>query len=1281
MNHVYRLKRSGRGQQIQAVPETARASGKGSRTGKTLAQAVMGAVLKVAWVGVFSLSHAQQAPPSAQQLPQGGVVTRGHASINTGSSPSGLALMTVNQASERAVIDWSSFNVGSQAKVQFNQPSSSAVVLNNVLGNNASQIYGQISANGQVFLSNPNGVYFAPTAQVNVGGLVATTGKASADEFMAGRASFARDGSNASVINEGQLTAVAGGYIAMLAPEVRNQGLVVAQAGTVALASGEAITLSFNNAGTGLVGITTTPQVIAALVENRSAVIAEGGQIILSAHALATLQGSVVKNSGQLSATSLIEKGGKVVLMAESIELTGTSHIEANGPQGGGTVLVGGDWQGTGDTRQARRVTMVPGARIVASATQNGDGGKVVLWTDVNNSDSVTSVNGRIQAEAGPMGGDGGRVETSSYQLSVDDLQVSTRANQGQAGQWLLDPYNIVISTAATTSGVTASGGVYSTNANSTINYITLQNALASGNVEVSTAGAGASAGDISVAAPISWTGPYTLKLTALGAIAGTGNISMGTGGGLTFSQASTINGSNIYSGIISGAGSFTKEGAGIAVLTGANTYTGTTTISAGSLQFGNGGATATALMGTGNVVNNATLVFNAATNQNFSPNTISGTGVVIVNGAATGSGTLTLRDDNTFSGGITINAGQRVAAGGNSTGAAGALTAGPFGTGVVTLNSNSQVELGGYSIANGIKANYAGASPTIYVSAGTSELSGQLDLTLANSGIRLSPVLNSTLRLTGTLNTSTTDNDNQQYATKLQLIGAGNVYEGFSSINAAYRIVLSATAGRWTLASDPGNTIGLGTKANVTLSGGTFDTAGNDLASGLPSARRQFTFGGGTLTNSASTRSKIWAIDTYFNGNSTIDTPNLGGDIDFSNSSYFYPTSTVRTLTKSGPGDLHMKGAFVSGGNVDFNVNVLAGNIQYYAAGTSNSFSGAYSLAAGSKIILNSGVPFLGAISGSGGVVIRANSTLSGASTYTGGTSVSNNASLTLGRAAVMGGNTIVSSAVGTGDITLGDASTAATLNLGGYASVPNNIIVNGTATLFSGSTTVNQTISGTITDGSNAGQGLSLSPSVIGKTMEITGNNTYTGTTTVSGSGEVLISHANALGSSAAGTSISTGTLKLKGGITVNETLTMTAGTTNVLGNLSGNNTLTGTLTHASGSTTVSSDTGTLTLAPATGNAINYGSSMLFNGAGNIVVNGTVAGTTAMTKSGTGMLTLAGNNSFTGAITLSQGTLRAASNTALGTIAGGITVASGATLQLGGRPLRTVLQLVMKL
>ena len=126
MNHVYRLKRSGRNQQLQPVPENARSASKGAtRSHTSLVQIVGGTLASFALSGLAGLAFAQQVPPAANQLPQGGVVTRGSANILTNT---GNAQLTVNQSSSRAVIDWASFNVGSQAKVQFNQPSSSAVV-------------------------------------------------------------------------------------------------------------------------------------------------------------------------------------------------------------------------------------------------------------------------------------------------------------------------------------------------------------------------------------------------------------------------------------------------------------------------------------------------------------------------------------------------------------------------------------------------------------------------------------------------------------------------------------------------------------------------------------------------------------------------------------------------------------------------------------------------------------------------------------------------------------------------------------------------------------------------------------------------------------------------------------------------------------------------------------------------------------------------------------------------------------------------------------------------
>jgi len=392
------------------------------------------------------------------------------------------------------------------------------------------------------------------------------------------------------------------------------------------------------------------------------------------------------------------------------------------------------------------------------------------------------------------------------------------------------------------------------------------------------------------------YSGPITLGSNST-IVSGTGTNTITLSGTISGAYALTLDGvaGGSISGILAiGTGTLTKQGSGTWSLTGANTYSGTTTISAGTLQIGDSNTTST-LMGTGVVVNNSILAFNNAANQSFAPNTISGTGAVTVTGSSSGSGTVTLRADNTYSGGITVNSGPLVVVGGSSTGLAGAVTSGPFGTGTLTFGRTGRVELAGYNIANTIKSNYADTSPTISLSTGTSELSGQIDLTLTRSALTLAPASGTSLRLTGTLNTSTTDGAT---VIKLRQTGAGTVFEGFSSINAGYLITMESTAGAWNLASDPGNSIGLGSKASISLNGGTFDLAGNELAHGLPADRRQVTLNGGTLTNSASTASAVWAVDFNLTSNSTVSTPNCGVTLIFLRANIF----TVKPLSRRSP-------------------------------------------------------------------------------------------------------------------------------------------------------------------------------------------------------------------------------------------------------------------------------------------------------------------------------------------------------------------------------------------
>jgi filamentous hemagglutinin family protein len=304
-----------------AAAETISAKGKPSSGIK------VAATISALFGGLLSLSaHAQTAPPS-NSLPTGGLVSAGQASISANG-----AHMVINQSSNRAAINWQSFNVGKDAHVQFQQPSAASVTLNRVMSADPSQIFGRISSNGQVILTNPSGVYFGREARVDVGGILATTHGTSDADFMAGKNRYERKGSTGSVINEGELKAALGGYIALLAPEVRNQGAIIAHMGTAVLAAGEAVDLHFDS-NNRLTSLRVDPSQIAALVDNRHAVQAPGGLVIISAQSLDRLVGGVVKNSGRIEANGLQQQGGRIMLSA-SHRVENTGSISANATAG-----------------------------------------------------------------------------------------------------------------------------------------------------------------------------------------------------------------------------------------------------------------------------------------------------------------------------------------------------------------------------------------------------------------------------------------------------------------------------------------------------------------------------------------------------------------------------------------------------------------------------------------------------------------------------------------------------------------------------------------------------------------------------------------------------------------------------------------------------------------------------------------------------------------------------------------------------------------------------------
>lgn len=271
------------------------------------------------------LAGGVAAAPGSTETPTGGNVVGGSASI----SASGVR-MEVLQSTQRAAIEWRSFNVGSQAQVHFQQPSG-GVALNRVLDTNASQIYGRLTSTGQVFLINPNGVLFAPGAQVDVGGLVASTLQLSTADFMAGKSTFAGS-STAAVTNQGNIRAAQGGTIALVAAKIVNDGTLTAQGGNVLLGAGSKVTLDIG----GPVKLQVENETLATLIQNGGAIKADGGVVWLTSQAARNLASSAINNTGLIEAQTLAAgKKGEIILFAHDGTANAGGRLDASAPQGG----------------------------------------------------------------------------------------------------------------------------------------------------------------------------------------------------------------------------------------------------------------------------------------------------------------------------------------------------------------------------------------------------------------------------------------------------------------------------------------------------------------------------------------------------------------------------------------------------------------------------------------------------------------------------------------------------------------------------------------------------------------------------------------------------------------------------------------------------------------------------------------------------------------------------------------------------------------------------------
>ncbi|RHM55379.1 filamentous hemagglutinin N-terminal domain-containing protein, partial [Mitsuokella sp. AF33-22] len=340
----------------------------------------------------------------AYAMPQGETIRSGHGEITRQDKE-----MTVNQDTKHLAIDWKGFDINNDERVRFNQPDAASIALNRVTGDAKTFIDGSLTANGQVFVINPNGVLFGQNASVDVGSLVASTARVSDSQMEAfgngdGTLNLElADDSTAKVINEGTIRAE-GGLVALHAAAVENSGTIANEGGKIALAAAKNINLSADTAGK--LNFTVDGTLAKASTLNSGVLKADGGYIVMTAKQAGDVMSTVVNNTGTIEAKTLRqnEKGEILLDGGESgiVEISGT--IDASGMEAG---------QSAGQIK------------AIGAETHLKDGAALLARGTV----------------------DGGLIETSGDYLEIGDtVNIDAAGETGKAGEWLLDPLDVVIS-------------------------------------------------------------------------------------------------------------------------------------------------------------------------------------------------------------------------------------------------------------------------------------------------------------------------------------------------------------------------------------------------------------------------------------------------------------------------------------------------------------------------------------------------------------------------------------------------------------------------------------------------------------------------------------------------------------------------------------------------------------------------------------------------------------------------------------------------------------------
>lgn len=377
--------------------------------------------------------------------PNGANVVHGNVNITQSGSST-----VINQNTDKAIINWNSFDINKGESVLFNQNSSSSIVLNRVTNGLPTNIFGSISANGNVFILNQAGVLVGNGASINTNSFLAGAANINDNDFIAGKYNFY--GALGNVINNGSIKVHDGGYAVLMGKNVANNGLISAKLGKIYLSSGEAFRMDMS--GNDLIGVAVEKGITDAYISNAGHIQAEGGTIIMTAKNASDVIRQAVNNTGIIDASSISYEGGKVILGAENGQIindgeinvssksddSGSIEIKAEHIINNGLIYANGLNGGTINMLSSDFLKIGSSSIIQANSFSYGNGGNIKLISQKR----AESYNGAL-IEAGSIYGSGGFIELSGYDSVYAFGNFNTKSMYGRYGQFLLDPSNMFI--------------------------------------------------------------------------------------------------------------------------------------------------------------------------------------------------------------------------------------------------------------------------------------------------------------------------------------------------------------------------------------------------------------------------------------------------------------------------------------------------------------------------------------------------------------------------------------------------------------------------------------------------------------------------------------------------------------------------------------------------------------------------------------------------------------------------------------------------------------------